>query len=50
VLKRDGGFADQDAAKISARANAKKMGGSSQSDRQNIDRVLVGQNVEKPKW
>jgi hypothetical protein len=49
VLKRDGGFADQDAAKIAARADAKKMRSSSQPDRPDISRILVGQNAEKPK-
>jgi hypothetical protein len=48
VLKRNAGFADQDAAKIAARADAKKMRSSSQSDKPDISRILVGQNVEKP--
>jgi hypothetical protein len=48
VLKRDGGFADQDVAKIAARANAKKMRSSSQPDKPDIGRILVGQNVENP--
>jgi hypothetical protein len=45
VLKRDGGFATQDAAKIAARADAKKMKNSRQPD---VERILVGQNAEKP--
>lgn len=49
VLKRDGGFADQDAAKIAARADAKKLRSSSQPDKPDISRILVGQNVENPK-
>jgi hypothetical protein len=48
VLKRDGGFADQDAAKIAARADAKKIRSSSQSDKPDIGRILVGQNMENP--
>ena len=48
VLKRDGGFANQDAAKIAARANAKNMNSSSKPDRQDVGRILVGQNMEKP--
>jgi hypothetical protein len=46
VLNRDGCFADQDAAKIAARGDAKKMRGSSQPDKPAIVRILVGQNVE----
>jgi hypothetical protein len=48
VLKRDDGFADQDAAKIAARAGAKKMRNSSQPDKPDISRILVGQNLKKP--
>jgi hypothetical protein len=44
VLKRDGGFATQDAAKIAARADAKRM----KATRQPVERILVGQNAEKP--
>ena len=47
VLKRDDGFADQDAAKIAARADAKKMRRSPHSGKSDIGRILVGQNVEK---
>jgi hypothetical protein len=46
VLNWDGCFDDQDAAKIAARADAKKMRSSSQPDKPSIVRILVGQNVE----
>ncbi len=45
VLKRNGGYATQDAAKIAGREDAKKMKNSRQPD---VGRILVGQNVEKP--
>ena len=48
VLKRDGGFATQDAAKIAGRENAKKMKYSRQPDRPDVVRIMVGQNAEKP--
>jgi hypothetical protein len=48
VLKRDGGFADQDAAKIAARVDARRMRSLSQANKPGIGRILVGQNVEKP--
>jgi hypothetical protein len=48
VLKRDGGFASQDAAKIAARDDAKKMKNMRQPDRPDVGRILVGQNAEKP--
>ena len=48
VLKRDGGFADQDAAKTATRVDANKMRNSSRRDKSDIGRTLVGQNVEKP--
>jgi O-acetyl-ADP-ribose deacetylase (regulator of RNase III) len=47
VLKRDGGFATQDAAKIAGREDARKMKNSRQPDRPDVGRILVGQNVEK---
>jgi hypothetical protein len=50
VLKRDGGFATQDAAKIAGREKAKKMKNSRQPDRPDVGRILVGQNAEKPTW
>jgi hypothetical protein len=48
VLKRDGGFASQDAAKIAGREDAKKMKNSRQPDRPDVERIIVGQNAEKP--
>ena len=47
VLKRNGGFATQDAAKIAGREDAKKMKSSRLSDRPDAGRILVGQSVEK---
>ena len=48
VLKRDGGFADPEAAKSAARADAKKMKNSHQPDRPDVERIMVGQNKEQP--
>jgi hypothetical protein len=48
VLKRDGGFATQDAAKIAGRGDAKKMKNSHERDRPNVGAIMVGQNAEKP--
>jgi hypothetical protein len=47
VLKRDGGFPTQDAAKIAGREDAKKMRNMRQ-DRPDVGRIMVGQNAEKP--
>lgn len=47
VLKRDGGFASQDAAKLAAREDAKKMRNIRRPDRPEVGRILVGQNTEK---
>jgi hypothetical protein len=47
VLKRDGGFPTQDAAKIAGREDAKKMKNMRQPERPDVGRVLVGQNAEK---
>ena len=47
VLKRTGGFASQDAAKMAAREDAKKMRGMRPSERPDVGRILVGQNAEK---
>jgi hypothetical protein len=47
VLKRDGGFATQDAAKTAGREDAKKMKNSRQPDRPDLGRIMVGQNAEK---
>jgi hypothetical protein len=48
VLKRDGGFASQDAAKIAGRTDAKQMKNSRQPNRPHVGAILVGQNTEKP--
>ena len=48
LLKRDGGFASQDAAKMAARQDAKKMKNSRQPDRPDVGRIMVGQNADKP--
>jgi len=47
ILKRDGGFASQDAAKIAARDDAKKMKNTSKPNRLDVGRILVGQNKEE---
>jgi len=47
VLKRDGGFPTQDAAKIAAREDAKRMRHMRQTDKPEVRRILVGQNAEK---
>jgi len=47
VLKRDGGFATQDAAKIAGREDAKKMKNSRQPDKPDVGRIMVGQNKEE---
>jgi hypothetical protein len=47
VLKRDGGFATQDAAKTAGREDAKKMKTMRQPGRPDVERILVGQNAEK---
>jgi hypothetical protein len=47
VLKRDGGFATQDAAKIAGREDAKKMKNMRQPDRPDVGSIIVGQNAEK---
>ena len=48
VLKRNGGFPTQDAAKIAGREDAKKMKNMRQPDRPDVGRILVGQNADKP--
>ncbi len=48
VLKRDGGFATQDAAKIAGREVAKKMTNLRQPDGPDVGRIMVGQNKEMP--
>jgi hypothetical protein len=47
VLKRDGGFATQEAAKTAGRADAKKMKNMRQPDRTDVGRIMVGQDAEK---
>jgi hypothetical protein len=47
VLKRDGGFASQDAAKLAAREDAKKIKNSRLPDKLDVGRILVGQNKEE---
>ena len=47
VLKRNGGFATVDAAKIAAREDAKKMKDGPKAVRPEVGRILVGQKAEK---
>jgi hypothetical protein len=47
VVKRDGGFATQDAAKTAGREDAKKMKNLRRPYRPDVGRILVGQNSEK---
>jgi hypothetical protein len=47
VLKRDGGFASQDAAKMAARDDARKIRNSSRTAGMDVGRILVGQNKEE---
>jgi hypothetical protein len=47
VLKRDGGFADRDAAKIAAREEAKKMKAARRLGGPTVGRIMVGHNTEK---
>jgi hypothetical protein len=47
VLKRDGGFGTQDAAKTAGREDAKKMKNRRQPDRPDVERIMVGQNKEE---
>ena len=44
LLKRDGGFATVDAAKTAGREDAKKMKNAPRSEKQDVGRILVGQN------
>ncbi len=48
LLKRDGGFASQDAAKTAGREDAKKIKNSRKPGGPNVGTILVGQNAEKP--
>ena len=47
LLKRDGGFATQDAAKTAGREDAKKIKNMRQPVRPDVERILVGRNAEK---
>lgn len=47
VLKRDGGYATQDAEKTAGRQEAKEMKNLRQPDRPDIGRIMVGQNAEQ---
>ena len=47
LLKRDGGFATQDAAKTAGHEDAKKMKNTRQPGRPEVGRIMVGQNAEK---
>jgi hypothetical protein len=47
VLKRDGGFASQDAAKMAAREDAKEMRSVRLPDGPDVGRILVRQNKEE---
>jgi hypothetical protein len=46
LLKRDGGFASQDAAKLAARDDAKRMKNSRKPGRPDVGRIMVGQNSD----
>jgi hypothetical protein len=47
VLKHDGGFPTQNAAKNAGREDAKKMKNSRPPDRPDVERILVGQKHRK---
>ena len=48
VLKRDGGYATQDAAKIAGRADAKRIRNTRQPGAPGVGTIMVGHNAEKP--
>jgi hypothetical protein len=48
ILKRTGGFADPEAAKSAARADARKMKESPQPDKPSVARILLGRDLEMP--
>ena len=48
MLKQDDCIATQDAAKTAGREDAKKMKNTGQPHEPDVDRILVGQNAEKP--
>jgi hypothetical protein len=47
VLRRDGRFTTQDAVKMAAREDAKRMKAVPKSERPNVGGIMVGQNAEK---
>jgi hypothetical protein len=47
ILKRDGGFASQDAAKMAVRDDAKRIKNASRQAGPDVGRMMVGQNAEK---
>ena len=48
LLKRDGGFPTQDAAKTAGRADAKRIRNTHQPGAPDVGTILVGHNAEKP--
>jgi hypothetical protein len=48
LLKRDGGFVTQAAAKIAGRADAKKIKNTRQPGGPVVGTIMVGQNAERP--
>jgi hypothetical protein len=48
LLKRDGGSATQEAAKIAGCADAKKIRDTHQPGAPDVGTILVGRNAEKP--
>jgi hypothetical protein len=48
LLKRDGGFADVEAAKSAAREDAKRMKHDPKLGVAQVGRIMVGQNKEQP--
>jgi hypothetical protein len=47
LLKRDGGFHTQEAAKVAGREDAKKLRNMRHPDRPDVGRIMVGQNADK---
>ena len=47
VLKRDGGHASQDAAKMAAREDARKLKNTGKPNRLDVGRIPAGQNKEQ---
>jgi hypothetical protein len=48
ILKRNGGFADPEAAKNAALADAKQMRTNPQPGKPAVGRILIGRNLEIP--